>query len=226
MKKLIYLLAGAILTGGCTKKVDSNDLKDDVPYYQVYEVAYNKTDNSTNATAGFQVRDKSGAKVLLSDGASVRANNMTANTSSIDKTRYTWALNGMPDVDFALAKNSGDTITNVVLKSDIGDVEIVGGLPSSVSKSNGFDFSWAGAALAGQESMTVSVVSGIATDILTRSVTNNTVTITADDLKNCPTGNISVVLTRTKDMPVKKEDGGAGGSIQVRLTVSAKTVLN
>jgi hypothetical protein len=55
------LAVTALLTTGC-KKVDSNDLKDTVPYYQEYTVTYDKAANQTKATALIRVREAGGAR--------------------------------------------------------------------------------------------------------------------------------------------------------------------
>jgi len=226
MKKPIYLFAILLLVASCTKSVDSDDLKDAVPYYQQYEVAYDKTHNIVNAVATYRVREASGAKVELAGSANVRVNNMPANTSTIDKTRYTWTLNGSPDVDFVLTKNSGETVTNTVLRADIGDVEFGGDFPSAMARTAGFSFSWIGTAISNNEALNVSLTSDQAGEIVTKAVTGNTVTFSPAELKNCPAGNITVALYRVKDIAVKAEDQGAGGTIQLRLNVSRKGVIN
>jgi hypothetical protein len=226
MKKLLYILPILALTYGCTKKVDSNDLKDDVPYYQGYEVSYNKTDNSVLAVAWYMVRSTSGAKVELSGNANVRANGLTPGTSSIDKTRYTWTINGNPDVEFVLTKGSGAKITNKVNKSDLGDMDFASSFPANVSKSSGFTFSWTGTPLASNESMSATLSYPLGTTIATKEVTGNTVTFSAADMVNCPLGEAHVELYRVKDIPVKTDDGGAGGNIQLRRNTMRKVTVN
>lgn len=225
MKQSLYLLLPLLLATSCAKNVDSADLKDEVPYYQYYEVGYNKTDNSTIAAAMFYVRDKSGAKVELTNGASVRANGLAPGTSSVDKTRYTWTMTGMPGVDFTLTKNSGSAITNSISRNDIGDVAFATGFPANIKKTEGFVFNWTGDALKANEKLTVSITSYAGVDIITKSVSSNPVSITAEELKNCPEGEITIGLYRAKEMAVKTEDAGAGGVIQLRLSVTKTATL-
>lgn len=225
MKRGFYLLLAALSLVGCSKDVNSDDLKDDVPYYQYYEVGYDKNGNSTVAAAHFRVRDKDGTKVELTNGASVRVNGMASGTSSIDKTRYTWTLTGMPDVNFVLTKNSGTTVTNNILRNDIDDIDFPSSFPVAIDKTVGFSFSWTGSALSSSETLTVSIVHN-GYEYVTKSVTENPVVITANELKDCPTGEISVALHRAKSMPVKTEDGNAGGVVQLRVSVSTNATLN
>lgn len=225
MKFVAILLPILLLTSGCSKDVNSDDLKDDVPYYQYYEVGYDKTGNSTIAAASFRVREKNGTKVELTNGASIRANNMTPGTSSIDKTRYTWTMTGTPDVTFVLAKNSGATVTNAILRNDIGDISFSAGFPATVNKATGFSFNWTGDALSSTEALTVSVMNYGNAEVVTKTVTENPVVITAEELKDCPAGEITVSLHRAKNIPVKTEDGNAGGAIQLRLSISKKATL-
>ncbi len=224
MKHLIFVLPVLLVTS-CSKNVDSGDLKDDVPYYQYYEVGYDKTGNSTIAAAMFYVREKNGTKVELTGGASIRANGLTPGTSSIDKTRYTWSMNGIPDVNFMLTKNSGAAIANKVLRNDIGDIFFPAGFPETVDKVTGFSFNWSGDAVSTTESLTVSVMNYGSVEVVTKNVTESPVIITAEELKDCPPGEITVSLHRSKSIPVKAEDAGAGGVIQLRLSISKKAML-
>jgi len=118
-------------------------------------VTYNKTDNSVQAAASFNVRTSSGAKVELSGSTNVRANGLTPGTSSIVKARYTWTITGNPDVEFILTKGNGTKVANKVSKTDISDIGP--GFPSTISKTSGFSFSWTGALLASDESMTATI---------------------------------------------------------------------
>lgn len=224
MKYLLLLLPVLALTYGCNK-VDSNDLKDDVPYFQNYKVTFNKDDNTTLANAWYLVRTSNGARVELSNGASVTANGLSAGTSVIDKTRYTWTLNGNSDVTFLLTKSSGATITNKVERSEISDIAFGTDVPATFSKAKDFSFTWAGPALVTNESVTVRLV---ATGFLASANANgNTVTFKAADLASCPVGDATLELYRLKDIPLKNADAGAGGNIELQVQTNRKiTVQN
>jgi hypothetical protein len=224
MKHLLFLLP-ALVVISCSKNVDSGDLKDDVPYYQYYEVGYDHMNNSTVAAASFRVREKNGTKVELTNGASVRANNMVPGTSSIDKTRYTWTMTGTPAVNFVLAKSTNTTITNEIIQNDIGTIAYSTDFPATVKKSTGFSFTWTGDALSSAEALTVSVMNYGSVEVITKTITESPVLITAEELKDCPTGAITISLHRAKSIPVKSEDGNAGGIIQLRRSISAKATL-
>lgn len=226
MKRLLYLLPALFVISACTKKVDSEDLKDEVPYYQGYEVSYNKNDNTTTAAAWFTVRNSGGARVELSGNANVRANGMTPGTSSIDKTRYTWTLTGNPDVEFVLTKSSGTKISNTLSTSDIGDMNFTSGFPTSVSRSAGFTFSWMGTALRTDETVHAILKSLTGTTVADKDVTSNSVTFTAADMASCPTGEMAVELYRTRDITLKNSDGTAGGAMQVRMNRSKNLTVN
>lgn len=227
MKPLFYILPFLLLTYGCSKKVDSNDLKDEVPYYQLYEVTYNKTDNSVLAAASFNVRTSSGAKVELSGSTNVRANGLTPGTSTIDKARYTWTITGNPDVEFILTKGNGTKVANKVSKADISDIDFAPGFPSTISKTSGFSFSWTGAPLASDESMTATISKQAGIAISTKTVLASTVVFDSTDLQLLTVGEIvNVELYRVKDMPLKTEDAGAGGKIQIRMNTTRKATVN
>ncbi len=226
MKKSIYLFAILLLAAGCSKKVNSDDLKDAVPYYQQYEVAYDKTNSIVTSAAVYKVRESSGTKVTLSGAANVRVNNMAAQTAPLDNARYTWTLNGNPDIDFVLTKNSGETITNTVLRADIGDMDFAGDFPSGISRTAGFSFSWVGAQTAADEALKVTLASDPVGTVVSKVVTDNTVTFSPAELQTCPAGAITVTLIRVKDMAVKAEDQHAGGTIELKMSISRKGVIN
>ena len=59
----LALAALGILWLPACKKTNSDDLKETVPFYQVYTVNYDKDNNKTEASAIFLVRDESCSKV-------------------------------------------------------------------------------------------------------------------------------------------------------------------
>lgn len=225
MRKLLYAIP-LVLIFGCTKKVDSNDLKDEVPYYQNYEVAYDKTANVTSATAMFNVRTGSGAKVQLSGSGSIKVNGMAPGISSIDPTRYTWNISGLQGVNFVLQKGNGQTITNTINKTDIGDIEFAAGFPDSISKSKGLSFSWTGGNIVSGETFIVSIVSPVDISYTFKDVTGNTVQFSAAELQDVQSGQVYIQLSRTRNFPLDMQDGTSGGGIQVRLYSKKKAMLN
>jgi hypothetical protein len=230
MKKLLYIfiLAG-LFSAGC-KKVDSGDLKDEVPYYQTYEIAYYKHDNQYTGKAGFLVRDANGTRITLTDNAAVRLNGNVPQYSATGAT-YSWTGSGMPDANFVLTKNSGKAVTNLVKRSEIADIDFAAGFPTSASKAAGFSFNWVGNTPdSTTEWMTVTISAYSSTTgsytITGKDVKTSTVTITAADLANCPTGKIFVELVRGKTMALKETDDNAGGNITIRLQTQKELTLN
>lgn len=224
MRYLPYLFPLLLLCSGCTKNVDSSDLKDEVPYYQGYEVAYNLTDNITQAAAWYSVRSAGGAKVELTNGANVQANNIAAGTSSIDKTRYTWTINGTPDVVFKLAKTSGVEIINTIRNTDIGTYNFNTDFPEVISKKDGFTFTWIGTWIGKTESMGVTINKAGAS-LLHKEITSSTITFSSADLQVLSSGSeVDIELYRVNDMELLKPDGGAGGTMQVR-SYRSRTVM-
>lgn len=222
MKRLFYpalavLSASCILMASCSK-VDSNDLKDEIPYYQEYEVSYNKSTNKTNAAASFRVRESSGAKVELTNNAGVTMNGIKGQSSLTDKTQYKWDLSGLNDASFSLTKNSGVTISNNVSKSTaIGDIEIIN-LPDSISKSAGFSFDWTGSSLRSDESIKAIIGSTIGgVNLYSKDVSGTHITFSSTELSVVPVGNIRVTLKRQRELPLENQDGNAGGKITVSL---------
>lgn len=230
MKQFILLISSlSILTLGC-KKVDSNDLKDTVPYYQSYGVYFDKDAGTTEASAVFRVRDVNGTKVELSNGAGVTANGVAASTNFILPSDYFWNMIGLKDVEFVLTKNSGNVLTNRAKLSDISNISFANTFPASASKS-GFSFGWVGDPLTGNETMVVTISTidsaGTASKALDASNSATTVSFSATDMQYMKAGNnLTVEMTRYKSIPLQMADGTATGSIALRYRTTKTIPLN
>lgn len=232
MNRFLSILATAgvlSLLAACTK-VDSGDLKDDVPYYQSYSVSYNKTENATYASASFRVREANGARVKLSNGATVTANGRAgAATNPFDVSIYTWQFDDRKDVSFTLTKSTA-TLDNMVRRSDIGDISFSGTLPTTISKSDGYTISWTGDDRRTGEHIYVSVSGTSAADTTgtatnDKEITGTNVRLTSADLEDLAPGNITITLRRERSMVLDSPDGSSGGEKSVSISVSADVQL-
>lgn len=221
------LAVASLLATGC-KKVDSNDLKETVPYYQEYTVTYDKAANQTKATALIRVREAGGARVDLTNGAYIRANGVDENNKQLTSNTYNWKFSGTSDVAFELKKNSGDVFQNTVSLSDVGTIDFPASLPVSVSKAAGFTFNWSGTALGSGEKLTASVRGTNATNVaipltVPVKVEGGQIIVTAEHLSVLAAGDLDIILEREKDMSLDKTDGTAGGGLQATV-VTEKTI--
>jgi hypothetical protein len=228
MKSLLPLLSATLLLTYSCKKVDSSDLKDDVPYHQSYTVSYDKT-YGTSAMASYRLRDINGVRVDLANGAGVSANGIAPTTDFLDKTLYRWNFTGTPDVNFVLTKNSGSKINNDVNFAETGNTDF-DGIPVAASKAAGFSFTWKGAAITGAETLGISIATpdsgSNAYKSMSSSTASNTVTFTSSDLVNVKPGTLTVELIRTKITGLDNADGTSSGSIEVRFTTRKTLTLN
>lgn len=215
MKGTIFVLSiiGMVAFGCGCSKVDSNDLNNNVPYYQVYSVTYYKAGNTTSCAAHYLVRNGSGTRVELGNGSSVTMNGASPSTSLIDKTIYEWNGPGFFDASFILTKPSGKTIGNVVRRSDIGDINFVS-LPDTVSKAAGFSFGWTGSTLGADEKIVVRV-STLGSGVNDQNISGSTVTVAPSALADFPAGKLTVQLIRVKEIPVQVPDSTAGGTTSI-----------
>jgi hypothetical protein len=221
MKKLLLLPAFLLTFIYSCKKVDSNDLKDEVPYYQSYSAAYDKVDNSLKTTAEFRIRESNGAKVELTNGASVKINGNTPGTALFDKAQYTWNTTGTTDVTFVLTKNSGQTFTNTIKKTELEDLDFPSTFPSSISKSSGITFIMDGPAMLSGQNLTMTVsgknVNDSTNASITRILNSMQVQLNNDDLKSFKSGTIHMSFTKAKRNTLDAADGTAGGTKEVTI---------
>jgi hypothetical protein len=235
MKRTILSVSGLaagllLLATGC-KKVDSADLKETVPYYQEYNVTYNKTEQTMTATALIRVRDNSGSRVDLTDGAYIRANGVDENNTQPTTNTYDWAFPGNKDVRFDLKKNSGDVITNTTMLSDIGITDFPSTLRTNFPKKEGFKFNWEGDDLDTDEELNVtitgrSIQSALIPFTSVLKVTGKEVAVDSNSLVNIMTGDVNIKMVRTRSMPLDAADGTSGGGIKVIATVNRTLSMN
>lgn len=230
MKQFLLLISGlSILTIGC-KKVDSNDLKDTVPYYQSYGVYFDKDAGTTEASAVFRVRDANGTKVEMSNGATVTANGIAGTTHFLTPTTYNWTFTGLQDVNFLLNKNSGTVISNKGLRTEISNIDFDNSFPASASKAAGFTFAWTGDPLASGENMMIIASTPDSGSSVSRALnatnSSNTVSFSAADMQHMKAGTMTVEMIRYKSKALDNNDGTSAGSIALRYRLSKKVQLN
>ncbi len=216
-----WIIFVALFIAGCSK-VDSNDLKTDVPYFQGYTVICDKTAGTTSASAFFRVRDLYGARIELSDNNKVEINGAPGKKGIIDHTYYTWQGTGKVDVSFVLTKNA-QTFYNVVKTTDIADITFQGTLSASFARSGGVSFSWSGADIASGETVDVSIagrniLDTAMTESVSKALTGRSVLFTMAELQNIKNGAITISLSRTRSMVLDEYDGTGGGAKEVTIT--------
>lgn len=226
-KTCLYLTLSWLIAAGCSK-VDSTDLNAGVPYYQHYDVTFDKTNSATMATAYFLVRDAMGARVELKGDDKLDING--AKAGNMVSTIYSRPLSGMTDVNYVLTKN-GTTLTNNVRKTDIADISFQTGLPSSFNKSAGLSFSWAGDLPTEGESVSISVegrkiLDTFSTVLVGKKVTGHDISFASAELAEMTTGPITLILTRTRSAALDVSDATAGGEKNITLVVAKEATLN
>jgi hypothetical protein len=209
-----FVIGMGLLAVGC-KKDDTS--ASDTPYYQEYEVTFNKTDAIRSASATFRMRDSAGSKVVLNDRSYVKVNGraMTANGDS-----YTWSDTGFNDLNFALLKNEDKAFFNTATYTSVKDFAFPASFPSAFYRIyGGVVFNWDGD-IASDSSGIISVtVSGRDSTDSTKTVTVsqvldiNKVNIPASELTNMKNGAIIITLSRTKKLPLNAYDGNGGGRV-------------
>lgn len=219
---ILAFTALAISYSFSCKKVESNDLKDDVGYYQFYQVDYDKTANSIRAMAAFNIKNATGAKIVLGNGASIKLNGAEPTTSMSDKSTYHWTITGQPEATFVLTKNSGSQIKNTITKEDIGDINF-DTFPATASRAAGFEFTWKGTPLKTGDEVYVSLSDE---KFLNRLVEGNTIKITPDELKSVATGTkLTVTIYRQRKMDIKQKDNDAMGTISTTISIDKNIMV-
>lgn len=219
-KPILYKLAIAAMfltVAACKKK------EDDIRYYQQYWISYYKTQNSYDASAIFFVGNANGKRILLDGNPSIKLNNAEPWLSPGDFSTYRWNGAGMPDAEFALKEHSGTVYSNTFKKSAVPDIEILQ-IDSVVSKANGCTVVVSGGPITNSdvESADISVV-GI-TGSNNKPFAGDTVYLTPYLLERMSPGKVTVVVSRTKKMPVTSSDG-AGGMMSMTIHVEKEIML-
>lgn len=231
MKKAFtpYLLCIALVTfalSGCSK-VSSDDLEDDVPYYQHYSVYYDGSNNSTRATGSFTVRTKGGTGITLGNESNLKVNgNATTKEPIISEfvPVYAWVTGSITNVSFTLNKKGGATFVNNVNTSDIDPVAFPGGL-TSFNKSSGISFNYVGNAGAIDVEINGKNLSGLDTSIA-KTFTSNAVNFSSGELQIFNTGTIEIQMDRHKELPLQSSDDNAGGNLHLTYRVYNSFSLN
>lgn len=212
---------------GCSK-VSSDDLEDDVPYYQHYTVYYDGSNNSTRATGSFTVRTKGGTGITLGNESNLKVNgNATSKEPIISEfvPVYAWAGNSITNVSFTLNKKGGTTFVNNVNTSDIDPVAFPGGLPTTFSKASGISFNYVGNAGAIDVEINGKNLSGLDTSV-EKTFTSNAVNFSSGELQVFNTGTIEIQMNRHKELPLQSSDNNAGGNIYLTYRVYNSFILN
>jgi hypothetical protein len=231
MRKLFLYTCFSVITllpfYSCNK-VDSGDLEEDVPYHQSYSVYFDGSNNTTRGSASFRVRTSNGTGITLSEESSLLINNNIATKEPLISAFvpvYAWEGTSITNVTFKLNKKGGTTFVNMVNTSDIDPVAFPPGMPGTFSKTNGINFSIAGTA--GSIEVIVSGQNFSGTDTsLTRTITNNQVSISSTELNIFEPGAIEIQMTRYKSAALQSSDGNAGGGIDITYRVHNSFTLN
>ncbi len=229
MKRSLLSISGIaasllILAAGC-KKVDSNDLKDTVPFYQEYAVTYDKTASTTTATALLRVRSKDGSRVELTNGAYIRANGIDENDAQPTNNTYDWFFTGTKDVRFDLGKNSGTVIANIISLTDVGAIDFPSNMRTGFSKNEGYSFNWIGTELSADEELTVTLTGTSMQSPLVPwtnkvNLDGNQIIIDSTSVNNIAPGSVTLKMTRTRTTALDAADAEAGGSIKITSATS------
>ncbi len=212
---------------GC-KKEDAATA--DTPYYQDYEVTYNKTDAIRLAIASFRLRDSAGAKVILNDRSYIKVNGraMAANGDT-----YTWSDTGFNDLNFALLKNEDKAFFNTATYTNVKDFAFPAGFPANFYRVfGGVTFNWDGDISSDSSGViSVTVTGRDSTDTtqtvsVSRVLNINKVDIPAADLTGIKDGSITIALSRSKKLPLNAYDGSGGGKVLQTITEYRKATLH
>lgn len=228
MKKILVLITALALFTSCKKTVSSNDINQNVPVYQDYEVVYDKITNKTIAKATFRVRDENGVQIKLDEGSSkILANGVKYrdySASGLKAYQYYWEFDNFTDVKFSYEKEKGKVYDKGIQAAQKLDIDF----PQNFSLSKkGTSFNWVGS----PDSPTGSKVEIIATGsagFKSSVVSGATINLTPDYLKDFKTGEIvKITLKRTLLVKIPKgSDGDAGGQIAVVVTIDKTVELN
>lgn len=225
---LFTILCVAALTG-CNKKADP--VTNDTPYYQYYEVTYDKTRIATTATAVFRKNDSAGAKVQLQGASYLKINNTLVTPDANDLTHYTWTDTGFGNVSFMLVKNDEKAFYNSATLVGIKDVTFMPNFPGTFKKANGIYFSWLGDLADSAGDVIVSIKGRNANDTNSYITLNwntdvNYMQIQPTEIAGLKTGPITITVARSELMAIDAYDGNAGGQKKVTLSESRTVTLN
>lgn len=224
---LLCMSLALLALSGCSK-VSSDDLEDDVPYYQHYTVYYDGSNGSTRATGSFTVRTKGGTGITLAEESNLKVNgNATSKEPIISEfvPVYGWTTGSITDVTFTLNKKGGTAFVNSVKTSDIDPVAFPVGLPATFSKAGGISFSYVGNSGAIDVEINGKNMSGVDTSI-EKTFTSNAVNFSSGELQVFNSGSIEIQMNRHKELPLQSSDDNAGGNIHLTYRVYNSFTLN
>jgi hypothetical protein len=219
------LLAATLLFSSCDK-VNSDDLEEDVPYYQTYEVNFDGSNHETLAYGYFRARGSGGAAIELGDESSLQVNgNATVknNFLSLVVPTYSWQSTTLTDVTFTLNKKGGKVITNSVPLNTIDPVGFPA-MPTNFSRAAGINFNYTGNDGAIEVTIKGKDLSGQDVNI-TRTFTTSAVSFSSSELSGINNGAIEISMTRAKEMNLTNSDESIGGLIKIRYNVHNSYML-
>ena len=230
MKKAILSVSGFLLAlatlNSCSRKNNIN-LTNSVPIRQDFEVVYDNATMTTAASAVFRTKDITGARIQLTDGASLMVNNQAPGYDPLTST-YTWNSNGYQNVTFMLSKNNGQAFTNNVNIGDTLGAYFPDAMSSTVSKSMGLNFNAIGIPFANNENLIVTLVGkdqfgNYATE--TKYFANMAISLTHSDLNSFKNGPLTIQVKRQRTLNIQQSDSTGNGSRIVSLQVQQSFTL-
>lgn len=219
-KLFFSVLLISVLTASCNK-VESNDLKDDVPFHQSYWVEYNSSTGSTSASAVFRTRKADGALIELTGEASVTANGKVLKLDPISKSLYIWSATEIFDVHFNLKKAGGNNFSNTVKTSDAYDLKFKSDQGRSIKKSDGITIDLPGPDKISAETFELTVRGAdinnpSAQTNLNKTLSEKKIILTPEELTIFKEGKIKMTLERIRNMSLTSPDQEAGGNMEVK----------
>ncbi len=219
----IVLSCTVFLLAAC-RKDHITEVPSKAHYFQVYEVTYDKTSNSTFITAEFRKNDYLGERMQLSKDEYITVDGMLSNTTSKagDKV-YAWQFDGLDDHFFKLVK-ADDTIENWVAYSDVSKVDFDSRTPDVASKKEGINVRVVGYEPNGRNEIYLGTFSGpVGREIL---VSSYSIYLSPKDLEVFNPGKMQLTLRNKLIMQLNEEDSSKGGLKQITLNISKDIQLN
>ncbi len=226
MKKIITPLLLAMLALSSCTKVSSDDLEEDVPYYQHYNISFDASANSTNASGIFRVRSSMGSPIKLDGVSNLKINgNASVEHTVFSVPSYAANITGIADVTFLLTKKDGKTVTNTIAANSIEPVGFPTGLGTNFSRTSGISFNYTGSE--GSIEVTVSGKDIGGSEVRqTKTFTTSQVTFSSAELSSINNGEIEIEMTRSTSNNIPNSDGNSGGTADVKYTVHRTFMLN
>lgn len=226
MKKVFTPLLIAMLAMSSCTKVSSDDLDEDVPYYQHYNIIFDASANSTNASGIFRVRSSQGSPIKLDGVSNLKVNgNASVEHIAFSVPSYASNITGIADVTFLLTKKDGKTITNTIAANSIEPVGFPSGMATNFSRSAGISFSYTGTEGAIEVIVTGEDIGGSAVT-QAKTFTTSQVTFSSAELSSFNNGEIQIELVRRTSNNIPNSDGNSGGTADVKYSAHRTFMLN